>query len=102
MGKLTINQKKEKHKLTAELIGRVDVMTAPQFETEVNSSLEDVTDLVLDFKQLEYISSAGLRVVTGLQKTMSSRKGKLTICSPAENIMDIFTATGLVDFLNIV
>jgi anti-sigma B factor antagonist len=98
---LTVNKKKDGTKLTAEIVGRVDVMTAPLFENEVSSELEGVTELVLDLKQLDYISSAGLRVVVGLQKTMSAKKGTLTVCSPSESILDIFTATGLVDFLDI-
>ena len=101
MTTLTVNKTKDGAKLTAELIGRVDVMTAPQFENEVSSELEGITELVLDLKQLEYMSSAGLRVVVGLQKTMNAKKGTLTVCSPSESILDIFTATGLADFLDI-
>ena len=102
MSMLTVNKNKDGAKLTAQLAGRVDVMTAPQFENEVASGLEGVTELVLDIKQLEYISSAGLRVIIGLQKTMTAKKGKLTVCSPSEGVLDIFTATGLTDILDIV
>ncbi len=101
MSMLTVNKKKDGAKLTAEVVGRVDVITAPQFERDVSSDLEGVSDLVLDLKQLDYMSSAGLRVLVSLQKTMSAKKGKLTICSPSADILDIFTATGLTDFLNI-
>ena len=101
MSMLTVNKNKDGVKLTAELIGRVDVMTAPQFENEISSELEGVTELVLDLKQLDYMSSAGLRVVVGLQKTMTAKKGKLTVCSPSEGVLDIFTATGLTDILDI-
>lgn len=101
MSMLTVNKNKDGAKLTAQLAGRVDVMTAPQFENEISSELEGVTELVLDLKQLDYMSSVGLRVVVGLQKTMTARKGKLTVCSPSEGVLDIFTATGLTDILDI-
>lgn len=101
MDLLTINKNTEGSKMTAEIIGRIDVMTAPQFENEVTLALDGVTDLVLDLKQLDYMSSAGLRVVVGLQKTMTAKKGTLLVRSPSERILDIFTATGLADFLDI-
>lgn len=76
-------------------------MTAPQFENEVSSELEGVTDLVLDLKQLSYISSAGLRVLMVLMRTMKDQNGILTVCYPSEDVLDVFTATRLVDYLNI-
>ena len=101
MSMLSIEKKREGNKLTAAPVGRIDVMTAPRFESEILSDLEGVTELVLDLKGLEYISSAGLRVVASLHKTMKAGKGKLTVCSPSESIIDIFTATGLMDYLDI-
>ncbi len=102
MSKLTINKTKEGEKLTAEIIGRVDVMTAPQFDSGITDELDGITEVVLNLKQLEYMSSAGLRVLVGLQKMMLAKKGSLTVCYPSAAILDIFTATGLTDFLKIV
>ena len=101
MSMLTVNKTKVGTKLTAELVGRVDVMTAPQFENEMSSEVDDVNDLVLDLKHLDYMSSAGLRVLVWLHKTMTAKKGSFTVCSPTEGILDIFTATGLTDLLDI-
>ena len=101
MGMLTINKEKNGGKLTVSLVGRVDVMTAPQFDEEVSGDLDGVTELVLNLAELGYMSSAGLRVLVGLQKTMTARKGKLTVCSPSSNILDILKATGLADYLDI-
>ncbi len=101
MSMLTVNKTKTDSRLTAEIIGRVDVMTAPQFENDVSSGLDGIFELVLDMKQLDYMSSAGLRVIVVLQKAMSAKKGKLTVCCPPDNIMDILTATGLADYLDI-
>ena len=102
MSKLTINKTKEGEKLTAEIIGRVDAMTAPQFDSGITDELDGIAGLVLNIRQLEYMSSAGMRVLVGLQKTMSAKKGSLTVCYPSAAILDIFTATGLTDYLKIV
>jgi len=101
MSMLTITKTQEENKLIAKISGRVDTSTAPQFDNEVSLSLDGIDDLVLDFKQVEYISSAGLRVLVALQKTMVAKKGKLTVCGMSDDILDIFKATGLTDFLEI-
>ena len=74
---------------------------APQLEAELKTSLSGITELELDFSGLEYISSAGLRVLLAAQKTMS-RQGKMTIRNVNETIMEVFEITGFVEILTIV
>ncbi|MBR1737624.1 MAG: STAS domain-containing protein [Firmicutes bacterium] len=97
---MTINKVQENEKLTVELEGRLDTTTAPQLEAEIKSSLENVKELVFDIKKLEYISSAGLRVLLTAQKTMN-KQGKMTVTGASETVMEIFEVTGFVDILNI-
>jgi anti-sigma B factor antagonist len=82
--------------VTVSLSGRLDTSTAPEFETYVNENLAGVGSLTLDFKELEYISSAGLRVLLGLQKKM---KGALKLTNVGELIMEVFEMTGFADIL---
>lgn len=86
--------------LVIELTGRLDTTTAPELETVVKSSLEGITDLTLDFANLEYISSAGLRVLLSAQKEMN-QKGKMVVKNACEDIMEVFEITGFVDILTI-
>ena len=81
--------------------GHLDTNTAPQLEAELKTSLSGITELELDFSGLEYISSAGLRVLLAAQKTMS-RQGKMTIRNVNETIMEVFEITGFVEILTIV
>ena len=87
-------------KLTLALTGRLDTTTAPQLEAEVKGSLAGVTELVLDFSQLEYLSSAGLRVILAAQKRMN-KQGRMTVTHVCSEIMEVFEITGFVDILNI-
>ncbi|MHC1771047.1 MAG: STAS domain-containing protein [Flexilinea sp.] len=89
----------EDNKLTVSLTGRLDTITAPELETELNASMDNVSDLILDFSDLIYLSSAGLRIILSTQKQMN-KKGSLTIRGANETIMEIFEATGFKDFLN--
>ena len=82
------------------LDGRLDTSTAPQLEGELKASLPGITELTLDFSGLDYLSSAGLRVLLAAQKTMNGQ-GKMTICHVNEAIMEVFELTGFVDILNI-
>ena len=102
MSVLTITKNQEESKLTVAVIGRVDTTTAPQLDNEISQSLDGITELVLDFEQTEYVSSAGLRVLLALYKTMSAKQGKLVLCNVNHTIMDMFVATGLIDFFEIV
>ena len=97
---MTINKTKENDKLTVAIEGRLDTTTAPQLEAELKSSIDDVKELVFDIKALEYISSAGLRVLLAAQKAMN-RQGKMTVKDASESVMEIFEVTGFVDILNI-
>jgi anti-sigma B factor antagonist len=85
---------------TLFLAGRLDTMTAPELERELQDILPNAKDLVLDFEQLEYISSAGLRVLLSAQKIMS-KQGQMRITHVNETIMEIFEVTGFVDILTI-
>ena len=86
--------------LELKLTGRLDTMTAPQLEEEIRTSLDGVTDLTLDFEALEYISSAGLRVLLTTQKTMN-KQGKMALKNVNADIMDVFEITGFLDVLTI-
>ncbi len=97
---MTINKTAEAGKLTLALEGRLDTGTAPQLEAELKASLDGVTTLVLDFAGLEYISSAGLRVLLGAQKVMA-KQGGMVIRNVNEVISEVFEVTGFVDILNI-
>ena len=97
---MTINKNLEGNKLTIALAGRLDTTTAPDFENEINSSLEGVSELVLDFAELEYVSSAGLRVILAAQKTMN-KQGSMKLVNVSTDIMDVFEITGFADILTI-
>jgi anti-sigma B factor antagonist len=97
---MTINKSSDNGKLSLELIGRLDTTTAPALENEIKQSIDGVNELEFDFKQLEYISSAGLRVLLGAQKTMN-KQGTMVIRNVGEVIMEIFDITGFSDILSI-
>jgi anti-sigma B factor antagonist len=97
--KMTINKNAEGSKLTVAVEGRLDTTTAPQLEEEFKNSLEGVDDLVLDFSKLDYISSAGLRVLLSAQKQMN-KVGKMTLTGVSPEIMEIFEVTGFSDILS--
>lgn len=98
---LKITKTAEAGKLTAALEGRLDTTTAPQLEAELKDALPGVTDLTIDMNQLEYISSAGLRVLLSAQKTMN-KQGEMKITGVSDVIMEIFEVTGFSDILSIV
>ena len=86
--------------LMIELEGRLDTTTAPELEKELNISLDGVTALTLDFAGLEYLSSAGLRVLLSAQKTMN-RQGSMKVIHVNEKIQKIFEVTGFAEILTI-
>lgn len=86
--------------LNIALSGRLDTTTAPQLENELNGCIADVTNLVLDFEHLEYISSAGLRVLLAAQKTMN-KQGTMVVKNVCEDISEVFDITGFSDILTI-
>lgn len=87
-------------KLVIEIEGRLDTTTAPQLEAEIKESLDGVTDLTLDFAKLEYVSSAGLRVLLAAQKTMN-KQGKMVLINVCDDINEVFEITGFSDILTI-
>ena len=86
--------------LTLTLSGRLDTTTAPQLEAELKASLAGVEHLVLDFAALDYLSSAGLRVLLAAQKIMN-KQGDMVVRSVNETIAEIFDVTGFCDILTI-
>ena len=82
------------------LEGRLDTTTAPQLEAELKGALDGVTELSMDFEKLEYLSSAGLRVLLAVQKTMN-RQGRMVIRHVNETIREVFEVTGFIDILTI-
>lgn len=97
---MTIEKNSDGSKLTLALEGRLDTVTTPSLEAELKQSLNDVTELVFDFSKLEYISSAGLRVLLSAQKTMN-KQGSMVIRHVNETIMEVFEVTGFIDILSI-
>ncbi len=97
---MNINKTGNDGKLTIALEGRLDTTTAPQLEAELKASLDGVTELIFDFGGLEYLSSAGLRVILGAQKVMN-KQGKMTVSHVNDMIMEVFEVTGFVDILTI-
>ena len=97
---LNINTKKDGTALTIILEGRLDTITAPSLENELNDSLSGVTDLVFDLQDLQYISSAGLRVLLTAQKVMN-RQGSMVVRNASDDVKEIFDVTGFSDILTI-
>ena len=98
---LNIEKRTNESELTITLAGRLDTTTAPELEQALKASLDGVTTLVIDMAALEYISSAGLRVLLSAQKTMN-RQGAMMVSGASETIMEIFEVTGFSDILNLV
>lgn len=97
---LNIEKKSEGKNLTIELTGRLDTTTAPDLEKEVKGNIEGVESLVFDFNALEYISSAGLRVLLSAQKIMN-KQGEMVVKNVSDDLKEIFEITGFSDILNI-
>lgn len=95
---MTIEKNANGNKLILTLCGRLDTTTAPALDAEFEQSLAGVEKLVLDFDKLEYLSSAGLRVLLTAQKTMN-KQGEMIITNVNDTIMEIFEITGFVDIL---
>lgn len=98
---MTIETKKEGTELIIEPKGRLDTTTAPKLEELLKQEIEGVTDLQMDFAGLEYISSAGLRVLLYASKTMKGKDGTFVIRNACKDIMEVFVITGFADKLTI-
>lgn len=97
---MNVVKKQEGSELLMEIEGGIDTTTAPELNEILNSSLNDVENLILDFKKVDYISSAGLRVLLVTYKEMS-KKGSMVIRNVNDNVMDIFSMTGFINILTI-
>ena len=97
---LNIEKKIEGSNMNVALSGRLDTTTAPQLEAELKGSMDGVSSLVMDFEKLEYISSAGLRVLLSAQKIMN-KQGEMKLIHVNDVINEIFDVTGFSDILNI-
>ncbi len=96
---MVINKNMDATVLTIAIEGRIDTTTAPELEKEIDA-IADITDLVLDFAGVEYISSAGLRVILKAQKMMN-QLGKMKLVNVNDDVMDVFDITGFLDILTI-
>ena len=97
---MNIIKTQEGSKLTIALEGRLDTVTAPQLEAELRTAVSGVSELIFDLATLDYVSSAGLRVLLSAQKVMN-RQGSMVVRNVKPEIMEIFDVTGFVDILNI-
>ncbi len=97
---LTIIKKMNEEIPVLALEGRLDTITAPELEKEISELSDDVKGLVIDMEKLEYVSSAGLRVILKAYKTLSSKEG-LKIVNASDDIKEVFNITGFSDFLTI-
>ena len=97
---MIIDIKKDGAKMTVSLSGRLDTTTAPKLESELRSSLDNVSDLVFDMDKLEYISSAGLRVLLASQKIMNDN-GEMKLINVHEAVFEVFEVTGFSEILTI-
>lgn len=97
---MTIEKTINGNELVVAVTGRLDTATSPQLESELKDSLEGISCLVLDFAGLEYLSSAGLRVLLAAQKIMN-KQGEMTVKNVNDTIAEIFEVTGFCDILNI-
>ena len=86
--------------LKLDIVGRLDTSTAPALDEEIKEIGEDISELVLDFGSLDYISSAGLRVILATQKKMN-KQGSMKVINVSEDVMEIFEITGFSDILTI-
>ena len=98
---MTIEIKRNKEELIIEITGRLDTTTAPALEKAINDNLGTSESLILDFNNLEYISSAGLRVLLSAQKKLQ-QSGAMKLKNVCEEVMDVFEITGFADILDIV
>lgn len=97
---MTINKSKNGADLTIALAGRLDTMTSPELEADLDSSLEGVQNLTFDLEKLDYVSSAGLRVLLSAQKRMTGQGG-MKVTHVNDVIMEIFEVTGFSEILTI-
>lgn len=98
---MIVDEKAEKDKLILYVKGRLDTTTAPQLEEIIAGKVTGLTELILDFTELEYISSAGLRVLLATHKVMQKQRGSLTVRGVNDEVMEVLHITGFLDILNV-
>lgn len=99
---MEIVKSQDSGKITFTITGRLDTNTAPEFQPVLLAALNEVKQVSLDFKELEYVSSAGLRVLLLGEKTAKANSAALIIANPSEEIKEVFDMTGFSDILKIV
>lgn len=97
---MDIQKVKSGTNLTIAVAGRIDTTTAPELEAQIRQSLDGIEALYLDLAQVEYVSSAGLRVLLSLQKAMN-KQGRMVVQNVGSTVMEVFEVTGFCDFLTI-
>ena len=97
---MTIEKKIENGNVTIKVSGRLDTTTAPELEAALDEVLENTKELIFNLENLEYISSAGLRVILKAQKSMNT-KGSMKLTGVNDSIMEVFDITGFLDILTI-
>ena len=95
---MTIEMKKNAAEIIIQIVGRLDTITAPALDKTIHEEIGDTKNLILDMKSLEYISSAGLRVLLGAQKKMQ-KIGSMKVINVCQEVMDVFEMTGFADIL---
>ena len=98
---MTIEKQLQEDKLTVKVGGRLDTNTAPELDAALKEDLDSINELTLDLTDLEYISSAGLRVLLSTQKVMG-KKGGMTVTGVQDVVMDVLEVTGFADILPLV
>jgi len=97
---MTVTMNRNDTQLTVNIRGRLDTLTAPELEEKLEDALDGVEELILDLDGLEYISSAGLRVILSVIKQMDEQC-EMKLRNVCDDVMDVFEVTGFIDFLNI-
>ena len=97
---MDINKTQNDSELIVAVSGNLDTQTAPDLQAELKNSLDGITSLILDFSNLDYISSAGLRVVRGASKTMR-KQGDMVVSGCNDEVKEVFEITGFADVINI-
>ena len=96
---MTINVERDFELVTLEITGRLDTTTAPNLDSVINELLQDTKELVFDMSELEYISSAGIRVLLGAYKKMNLNQGIMRIEKPNDMVREVFEMTGLLQMI---
>ncbi len=98
---MTVDEKKEEGKIILYVTGRVDTTTAPDLQTAIFAAFQKENDIVVDFAEVEYVSSAGLRALLLGQKTANSKGGSMVVKNANDSVKEIFSLTGFKNILNI-